>query len=107
MFRKRSKFLFVANVLGSLYAIYLMVHFFGSVGSTEGAEQIGAGLVTAIIMPHLVLIILSALFGFLGFFLRKDGFNLTSGILYSVATALFLFLFYVHSTFDRFIFCGL
>ena len=93
MFEKRSKVLFVANVLGSLYAIYLMVHFFGSVGSTEGAEQIGAGLATAIIMPHLVLIILSALFGFLGFFLRKDGFNLTSGILYSVATALFLFYF--------------
>jgi hypothetical protein len=93
MFEKRSKVMLVANVLGSIYAIYLMAYFFGSVGSTEGAEQVGAGLATAIIMPHLVLIVLSALFGFLGFFLRKDGFNLTSGILYSVATALFLLYF--------------
>jgi len=93
MFEKRSKVLFLANVLGTIYAFYLMVHFFGSMGATEGAEQIGAGLATAIIMPHLVLIILSVLFGFLGFFLKKDGFNLTSGILYCVATALFLFHF--------------
>ena len=93
MFERRSKILFAANVLGIVYGIYLMIHFLGSIGSTEGAEQIGAGLATAIIMPHLVLIVLSALFGFLGFFMRKDGFNLTSGILYCVATALFLFYF--------------
>lgn len=89
MFEKRSKVLFVANALGAVYAMYLMTHFFGSVSSTEGAEQIGAGLATMIIMPHLVLVVLSALFGLLGFFMRKDGFNLTSGILYCVATALF------------------
>ncbi|MCD4712880.1 MAG: benzylsuccinate synthase, partial [Clostridiales bacterium] len=93
MFKNRSKVLFVANFLGALYAIYLMAHFIGVVGSTEGAEQVGAGLATALIMPHFVMILLSVIFGMLGFFLRKDGFNLTSGILYCVATAVFLFYF--------------
>lgn len=94
MFFKRSKLLFTAHVLGSMYAIYLMAHFFGSVGATEGAEQVGAGIATALILPHLVLVIFSVMFGFLGFFLRKDGFNLTAGILYSVATAAFLLYFF-------------
>ena len=93
MFKGRSKVLFIGNVLGSLYAIYLMSYFFGSVGSTGGAEQIGAGIATALVMPHIVLILLSAMFGFLGFFLRKDGFNLTAGILYCVATVAFLLYF--------------
>lgn len=93
MFEKRSKVLFIANILGVVYAIFLMSHFFGSVGSTQGAEQIGAGLATAIILPHLVSVILASAFGFLGFFMKKDGFNLTSGILYCVATALFLLYF--------------
>ena len=93
MFEKRSKALFTANVLGALYAIYLMSHFFGSVASTEGAEQVGAGIATALVMPHLVLVLLSVLFGVLGFFLRSNGFNLTSGILYCVATIAFLLYF--------------
>ena len=93
MFKQRSKILFLGNILGTMYAFYLMSHFFGSVSSTEGAEQIGAGIATAIILPHLVAIILSVLFGFMGFFMKKDGFNLTSGILYCVATALFLLYF--------------
>jgi len=41
----------------------------------------------------MVLILLSVLFGFLGFFLRKDGFSLTSAILYCVATIAFLMYF--------------
>lgn len=94
MFEKRSKVLFVGNVLGSLYAIYLMVYFAGAVGVTQdSAEMIGAGIATVLVMPHLILILLSVLFGFLGFFLRKDGFNLTSAILYCVATIAFLMYF--------------
>lgn len=93
MFKKRSKALFAANVLGSLYGMFLMSNFFGGVATTEGAEQVGAGIATALVMPHLVLVILAALFGTLGFFLRNDGFNLTAGILYCVATVAFLLYF--------------
>jgi hypothetical protein len=71
MFKNRSKVLLVANILGELYAIYLLAHFVGAVGSTEGAEQVGAGLATAQIMPHFVMILLAVIFGLLGFFLRK------------------------------------
>ena len=35
MFEKRSKVLFVGNVLGSLYAIYLMVYFADAVSSVD------------------------------------------------------------------------
>jgi hypothetical protein len=93
MFEKRSKLLVLASILGGLYAIYLLTYFFGAVDESQGAEQIGTGLATALIIPHLVAVIFASVFGFLGFFLRSNGFSLTSGILYCVATILFLIYF--------------
>lgn len=40
-------------------------------------------------MPHLIFTVLAVLFNALGLFLRKRGFALTGGILYTVALVLF------------------
>lgn len=53
------------------------------------AEQIGAGIATVVVMPHLICTTLAVIFNGLGLFLRKRGFALTGAILYTVALVLF------------------
>lgn len=87
----KSKALLVSLVIGALYAIYLIVYFAGAMtNSSDAAETVGAGLATAIITPHLVLIVLAVIFNALGYFQNRSGFALTGGILYCVAAGVFL-----------------
>jgi len=90
MFKFRSKVLFTSAVLGTLYMFYLMTHFMGSVGSTEGAEQVGSALATALVLPHFGVLVLAVIFNWVGFFQNKKWAAITSGILYSVSGVLFL-----------------
>lgn len=91
LFDKRSKVLFVAGLLGTLYGIYLISYFVGiNNGSGDTAEQIGGALATALVMPHMILVLLAIIFNWLGFFLRKAGFALTAAILYSVSAVVFI-----------------
>ncbi len=86
----RSKILFVANVLATLYVVYLMVYFGGSMAEAEGAEAIGGAIATAMVTPHMIMFLIGAIFGWLGFFLKKSWGALVGAILYSVGTLLFL-----------------
>lgn len=90
MFKNRSKVLFISGVLGVLYAIYLASHFGGSVSSTDGAEQVGAAVATALILPHLMVLVLAVIFNWVAFFMNKGWAAITSGVLYSVSGVLFL-----------------
>jgi len=90
MKQKLSKCLLISFILGVLYLIYSATYWSGTVGSgTSTAEQIGSGLATAIVMPHLVFTALAVIFNALGLFMRKRGFALTGAILYTVALVLF------------------
>jgi cytochrome c oxidase assembly factor CtaG len=93
MFNTRSKAAFLAALFASAYAVYSVLYWGGVVGETQtadAAEAIGAGLATLLVLPHVILTVLGALFGVIGFFVRSPGLILTSAILYSVAAVLFI-----------------
>ena len=90
MFKNRSKVLFVSAILGSLYALYLVSYFTGTVSTTEGAEQVGSAIATALVLPHAMLLVLAVIFNWVGFFMNKTWAAITCGVLYSVSGVLFL-----------------
>lgn len=96
MSQKRSKVLLVSAILAIFYLSYLIGHFLGVITSTEGAEQLGASIAIAIVMPHVILVILGTIFNWVAFFSNKRGFALTAGTLFSVAGVIFLpYIFFV------------
>lgn len=88
--KKMNKLLLISFILGAAYLIYSICYWSGAFGSGEtSAEQIGSGLATALVMPHLIASALAVLFNALGLFMHKRGFALAGAILYTVALALF------------------
>ena len=53
------------------------------------AEQVGAGIATVLVMPHLAITGFAVLFNALGAFMYNRAFVLVAGILYAVAILLF------------------
>lgn len=88
--KKLSKLLLISFFIGVAYLIYSIFYWTGAAGSgVDAAEQVGSGIATAIVMPHLICTALAVLFNGLGLFMRKRGFALAGAILYTVALALF------------------
>ncbi len=90
MMKNRSKCLFIATTLATLYVVYLFSYFFGITASAEGAEAVGGAIATALVMPHMIVFLIGAVFGWLGVFIKKSWAALVGAILYSVGTLLFL-----------------
>ena len=86
---KLSKSLLISFIIGVLYLIYSVSYWSGAGAGLNSAEQVGAGIATALVMPHLVCTVLAVIFNCLGLFMRKRGFALTGAILYTVALVLF------------------
>ena len=87
---KINKFLLISLILGAAYLVYSVVYWSGAAGSGSNiGEQIGSGIATALVMPHLVCTVVAVIFNALGLFLEKRGFALTGAILYTVAIVLF------------------
>ncbi len=87
---KLNKPLLIAFIIGILYLVYSFFYWSGAISSSaSSAEQLGAGLATVLVMPHLIMTALAVLFNALGLFLRKKGFALTGAILYTIAIILF------------------
>lgn len=85
-----SILLLISFILGCLYMLYSLIYWSSATGSVSGTwEQIGAGVATALVMPHLICTAIAVIFNALGLFLNKRGFALTGAILYSVAMVLF------------------
>lgn len=92
MKKKGRILLLIALIIGAAYLIYSFNYWGGAVdtASTSGdAEAIGAGLATALVMPHLVLTGLAVIFNALAFFMYNRPFALVAAILYTVALVLF------------------
>lgn len=88
---KRSKILLISAILGTLYSLYLITYFSGGIfGSKGGMELAGAAMATALVTPHMVLVVLATIFNWVGYFSNKRGFALTGGILYSVGGVIFI-----------------
>ncbi|MBR4892763.1 MAG: hypothetical protein IKZ35_02135 [Clostridia bacterium] len=88
--KKISKVALVATILSTLYSVYLISYFVGGVATSSGTEQIGGAIATALVMPHMTVFLLGAVFGWLGCFLKASWSLLVAAILYSVATVLFM-----------------
>ena len=88
--KNRSKCLFVATALATIYVVYLFSYFFGTTAAAEGAEAVGGAIATALVMPHMIVFLIGAVFGWLGVFIKKSWAALVGAILYSVGTLLFL-----------------
>ncbi|NFS06960.1 benzylsuccinate synthase [Clostridium botulinum] len=96
MFKKRSKSFFTSIILATIYLIYIISYFYGILGQGDTAEQIGSGLATALVTPHIVVLAISVMFGWLAFGLSSSGFALTASILYTVAGVMFIpYIFFV------------
>lgn len=91
MFKMRSKILFISVLLATLYTIYLVIYFTGAItGAKESTEAIGAGIATALVTPHMFIMGLGMIFGWLGFGLKAVWGALTGAILYAVSAILFI-----------------
>ena len=87
---KRSKVLLVATALATIYAVYLITYFVGGTANAEGAEAVGGAIATAIVMPHMIMFLIGAVFGWIGVLARKSWAALVGAILYPVGTMFFL-----------------
>lgn len=88
--QKLNILLLISLIIGAIYMIYSLVYWSGAgSASTDTAEQIGAGIATILVMPHLAFTFLAVVFNALGLFLKKRGFALTGAILYCVAIVVF------------------
>lgn len=88
--KKRSVLLLVSAILGVLYIIYSISYWTGAnSGNSDAATALGAGIATALVMPHLVCSGLATLFNILGWAMNHRAFALVGGILYAVAMVLF------------------
>ena len=90
MFEKRSKVLFVNSILASVYVIYLLCYFSGTMGDLNFAEELGGAIATALVTPHITVIGVGAVFSWLGFVLKKSWAALVAAILYCVGAFLFI-----------------
>ncbi|MGL4571232.1 MAG: hypothetical protein ACRCVJ_09220 [Clostridium sp.] len=90
MKQKHSKALLISAIIGALYSIYLISYFSSGIMDTNGAEQVGASIATALVTPHMILVVLATIFNWVSYFTNKRGFALTAGILYSVGGVVFL-----------------
>ncbi len=88
---KKSKLLLASAILGSLYLIYLISHFAGSMATSDETEAVGGAIAIAIVAPHMICVGLSTLFNWTGWALNARWAALVSGILYAVSIVLMVF----------------
>ncbi len=87
--KKLSKLLLISFIIGVLYLVYSASYWSGTGAGLDSAEQVGAGIATVLVMPHLICTVIAVIFNGLGLFMRKRGFALAGAILYTVAMVLF------------------
>lgn len=86
----RSKILFTASTLAAIYSLYLVFYFSGTTLNSDGVEAIGGAIASALIAPHMIMFLIGAIFGWVGFIFKKAWAALVAAILYSVGTVFFL-----------------
>lgn len=89
--KKRNGFLLASWIVGALYFAYIVFYFLNKLGSgTNWAENVGYGLATMLVAPHIFLVFLALVFNIIGWATSKSWAALTCGILYSVAGLMFI-----------------
>ncbi|MBQ6902554.1 MAG: hypothetical protein IJN71_06060 [Oscillospiraceae bacterium] len=88
--KDRSKVLLAATALATIYVVYLISYFFGATASADGTDAVAGAIATALVMPHMIMFLIGAIFGWIGVLARKSWAALVGAILYSVGTLFFL-----------------
>lgn len=88
-FKNHSKMVLASTILISLYAIYLMVYFYGGVANSNSDSDAAVGVIaTALVTPHMILIVLGAVFSIVALFANKNWAAITSCVIVFVSTLL-------------------
>ncbi len=87
---KRSKALLIATSIATIYVVYLLTYFVGGTANAEGADMVGGAIATALVMPHIIMFLIGAVFGWIGVLARKSWAALVGAIMYAVGTLFFL-----------------
>lgn len=91
MFQERSKTLLISVILATAYFIYLVCYFTGILSQSSSSEQtVGSTIATTIVMPHMIVLGIGALFAWIGFFIKVNWAALVGAILYAISALLFL-----------------
>ena len=94
--KKRSVLLLIASIIGTAYLIYLISYFSAGMSSSDAAEAIGAGIATALVTPHMVVVGIAVIFNWIGWAINARWAALTAGILYAVSIVLmFIYVMFV------------
>lgn len=84
-FAQRSKCLFFAALIAAIYAVYIVSYF-----AYASSEDTAGFIATALVTPHMVLVVVGAIFLIIGSFAKKSWAALTGSIAMSVGAVLFL-----------------
>ena len=84
-FAQRSKCLFFAGLIGAIYAAFIVSYF-----SYASSEDTAGFIATALVTPHMVLVVLGAIVLLIGSFAKKTWAALTGSIAMCVGAVLFL-----------------
>lgn len=87
---QRSTMLIISTLLSTAYAIYLICYFVVGTASASGADAIGGAIATVLVLPHMIMFLIGAIFGWIGVLAKKSWSALVAAILYSVGTVLFI-----------------
>ncbi len=88
---KKSKLLLASTILGTSYLVYIIYYFFGNVAAApDTVEAIGAGIATALVAPHMFILMIAVIFNWIGWAAKATWGALVGGILYCVSAFFFL-----------------
>lgn len=83
--------LLISAGIGMFYICFSIPYWINATaGMSDPFEALGAGIATALVVPHLICVVLAVIFNAVAACMMKPGFALTGGILYAVAMVLFL-----------------
>ena len=83
--KRRSVCLLLAAVLATAYLFVALTAYL------KDADTNGGFMALMLVMPHLIVLIVGVLFGWIGYLSGKKGFALAAAILYSVSAVLAIF----------------
>ena len=88
--KKKSIWLLISAILGSLYFIYGITYFSNLIrDSGDGFEMLGSAMALDMVMPHFLMVFLGALFNWLSWAMSNKALALTGAIMYCVSIAMF------------------
>ena len=88
--KKRSITLIISAGLAIAYSIYLMVYFGSSFSADSGVEAAGGVIASIFVTPHMLCVVIGAIFNSVACINNKRSFALVGLILYAAAAVIFL-----------------